>query len=100
VSTGVPEAQIINSILEGLINYHPVNDNLPEPGVASSWEHNEDYSTWTFHLRPDARWSNGDTVTAHDFVYSFKRMLDRSSWANTRRCFSSSRTGKPTRWAS
>lgn len=76
VATGVTENRIISAITEGLIAYHPDNDNLPSPGVAESWDHNDDYSVWTFHLRPDSLWSNGDPVTADDFVYSYKRMLE------------------------
>ena len=75
VVTGVPENRIISTLLEGLISYHPTDDNIPEPGVAERWESNEDYSVWTFYLREDAQWSNGDPVTAQDFVYSWNRML-------------------------
>ena len=45
------------------------------PGVAERWEVSEDGLTYTFHLRQDARWSNGDPVTAHDFVYAWRRAL-------------------------
>jgi oligopeptide transport system substrate-binding protein len=75
-ATGVTENRIISSLIEGLIAYHPTDDNLPEPGVAERWEMNEDASVWTFHLREDASWSNGDPVTAADFVYSYERMLN------------------------
>ncbi|MEM7673543.1 MAG: peptide ABC transporter substrate-binding protein [Verrucomicrobiota bacterium] len=75
VVTGVPENRIISSLIEGLIAYHPSDDNIPEPGVAESWEHNEDYSKWVFNLRKDALWSNGDPVIADHFVYSWNRML-------------------------
>ena len=73
--TGVPENHIISSLIEGLIAYHPTNDLEPEPGVAESWEHNEDFTVWRFKLRDNARWSNGEPVTAGDFVYSWQRML-------------------------
>lgn len=46
------------------------------PGVASSWDHSEDFKTWTFHLRPEAKWSNGDPVVAGDFVYAWQRLAD------------------------
>jgi oligopeptide transport system substrate-binding protein len=46
------------------------------PGVASSWETSADGKTWVFHLRPEARWSNGDSVTAEDFVYAWRRTVD------------------------
>lgn len=75
VVTGVTENRIISTLLEGLISYHPTDDNIPEPGVAERWESNEDHSVWIFHLRDDARWSNRDPVTAQDFVYSWNRML-------------------------
>jgi oligopeptide transport system substrate-binding protein len=74
--TGVPENRIISALVEGLIAYHPTDDSAPEPGVAKSWEPNHDYSEWTFHLHPEARWSNGDPVRAQDFVYSWERMLN------------------------
>ena len=48
----------------------------PEPAAADSYESSPDGKTWTFHLRRGARWSDGRPVTAHDFVYSFRRMLD------------------------
>ena len=47
----------------------------PLPGVAESWQTSADGLTWTFRLRAEARWSNGDVVTAHDFVFSFRRLL-------------------------
>ncbi len=72
--TGVPENKIISALLEGLISYHPTDDLKPEPGMAESWESNDDYTVWTFHLR-DAKWSNGDPVRAGDFAYSWQRML-------------------------
>ena len=73
--TGVPEGRICSAIFEGLTRNR--SDNLePEPGVAASWEISDDRRTYTFHLRPDARWSNGDPVTARDFQYSLRRLLD------------------------
>ena len=48
----------------------------PEPAAADGYESTPDGKTWTFHLRQGARWSDGRPVTAHDFVYSFRRMLD------------------------
>ncbi len=73
--TGVTENNIITALVEGLISYHPADDNIPEPGVAESWEHDGTATEWTFRLREDALWSNGDPVTAGDFVYSWNRML-------------------------
>jgi len=73
--TGVPENHIISSLVEGLITYHPTDDLIPAPGVAESWESNDDYTVWTFTLRDDAVWTNGDPVVAGDFTYSWQRIL-------------------------
>ncbi len=73
--TGVPENKIIQALIEGLIAYHPDDDTKPAPGVAESWEHNDDYTVWTFKLRDNAKWTNGDPVVAGDFVYSWQRIL-------------------------
>ncbi|MEI9985464.1 MAG: peptide ABC transporter substrate-binding protein [Aliidongia sp.] len=48
----------------------------PVPGVAESWDIAPDGKSWTFHLRHDTKWSNGDPVTADDFIYSFRRLVD------------------------
>lgn len=70
---GVPESNISRDLFEGLL----VSDlqGHPSPGVAESWD-NKDFKVWTFHLRKDAKWSNGDPVTAQDFVYSWQRLAD------------------------
>ena len=73
--TGVTENQIIQTMVEGLIAYHPDDDTVPYPGVAQSWESNDDFTVWTFKLRDNAKWSNGDQVVASDFVYSWERIL-------------------------
>lgn len=70
---GVPESHVIRDLLEGLVNQD--GDGNTVPGVAESWE-TKDNRTFIFHLRKDAKWSNGDPVTAGDFVYSFKRAVD------------------------
>lgn len=70
-----PGGTIINNIFEGLTQPNP-HDLSPEPGVATSWEKSADKRTWTFHLRPNAKWSDGVPVTADDFVYSWTRVLD------------------------
>jgi oligopeptide transport system substrate-binding protein len=71
--SGVPESNIIRDLLEGLINQD--SDGNLVPGVAESWE-TADNKTWIFKLRNDAKWSNGDSVTADDFVYSWRRLAD------------------------
>lgn len=70
---GVPEANLARDQFEGLVNID-LNGEI-RPGVAESWE-NDDYRVWRFNLRKDAKWSNGDPVTAEDFVYSWKRLVD------------------------
>ncbi|NAW70032.1 oligopeptide ABC transporter substrate-binding protein OppA [Vibrio sp. V27_P1S3P104] len=72
-SQGVPESHVIRDLLEGLVNQDA--DGNVIPGVAESWE-TTDNQTYTFHLRKEAKWSNGDPVTAQDFVYSWQRALD------------------------
>jgi len=70
---GVPESNANRDVLEGLI----ISDvqGHPIPGVAESWD-NKDGKVWTFHLRKDAKWSNGEPLTAQDFVYSWQRLAD------------------------
>lgn len=70
---GVPESNVNRDVLEGLVT-SDLQGHV-EPAVAESWE-NKDFTVWTFHLRKDAKWSNGDPVTAGDFVYSWRRLAD------------------------
>ncbi|AGH38773.1 Periplasmic oligopeptide-binding protein [Bibersteinia trehalosi USDA-ARS-USMARC-189] len=69
---GLPEAQISYQLLEGLVTKD--SDGNEQPGMAVSWESSSDFKQWTFKLRPDAKWSNGEPVTAHDFVFSWQRL--------------------------
>ena len=73
VSSGQPEARLHVGLYDGLTEYHP-ETGQPIPGLAERWEPNSDNSAFTFHLR-EAKWSNGDPITAHDFVYSLRRGL-------------------------
>ena len=74
LTTGIPEFTILHAIGEGLVNADG-KDLHPTPAAAQSWEVSPDGLTYTFHLRPDAVWSNGAPVTAQDFVRSFQRVL-------------------------
>lgn len=74
VVTGVSENKIVSALFEGLVSKHPETLEVV-PGVAESWDISEDGKTYTFHLREDARWSNGDPVTAVDFHWSWQRLL-------------------------
>ncbi len=75
VVTGVPENHLIRALFEGLTVKNPYTLE-PEPGVAQSWDISEDGKTVTFHINPRAKWSNGDPMTAHDYVWSWDRALD------------------------
>ncbi|UNU73207.1 ABC transporter substrate-binding protein [Moraxella nasovis] len=70
--SGVPESNLIRQMLIGLTTTD--NDGNTIPGMASEWS-TDDNKVWTFKIR-DAKWSNGDPVTAQDFEYSFKRLTD------------------------
>lgn len=74
-STTVPEmtsAEMINNVMEGLFR---IKNNHAEPGLATKTKVSKDGLTYTLTLR-DSKWSNGDPVTAHDFVYAWRRTVD------------------------
>ncbi|MDC7231991.1 MAG: peptide ABC transporter substrate-binding protein [Spirochaetales bacterium] len=68
------EAQIFTALYEGLVSYHPANLQ-PEPGMAESWTISEDGMTYTFNLRDDLQWSNGEVLTAEDIRQSWIKLL-------------------------
>lgn len=72
-AVGLPEIQVIRDLFEGLTNQDAQGKIVP--GVAQSWSSN-DNKTWVFTLRNNVRWSNGEPVTAQDFVYSWQRLVD------------------------
>lgn len=74
IVTGVTEHNIISALFEGLVSEDPI-DLHPVPGMAKNWEVFEDGKRYIFYIREDAIWSNGDAVTAYDFVYSYERIL-------------------------
>jgi oligopeptide transport system substrate-binding protein len=74
---GVPEARIAGCLFEGLTSNHPRTLD-PVPGVAEKWEISADGKTYTFRLR-DCKWSDGRPVTAHDFVFGWRRILNPST---------------------
>lgn len=75
VMVGEPEGRIAEAIFEGLTRLE-ARSLQPVPGAAESWEIAPDGKTYTFHLRPEARWSDGRALTAHDFVYAWRRMQE------------------------
>ncbi len=72
--TGVSEGRLADALFEGLVTLDP-ETLAPRPGVAQSWTVSADGQTYTFQLRKNARWTNGDPVTARDFLRSWKRVL-------------------------
>ncbi|PGU10968.1 peptide ABC transporter substrate-binding protein [Bacillus cereus] len=78
-STDTLGAQILGNTMEGL--YRLDKDNKPIPAAAESSTKSEDGKKYTFKLRKDAKWSNGDPVTAKDFVFAWQRLLDKNTAA-------------------
>ncbi len=74
IITGTKEFNVALSLFEGLAGVDPI-DVHPVPAAAESWEISPDGRVYTFHLRANGKWSNGDPVTARDFAYSFQRIL-------------------------
>ncbi len=68
------ESNILRDLYEGLVVYDAKAKVIP--GVAESWTVSDDGGTYTFKLRSSAKWSNGDTVTASDFVFSLRRIME------------------------
>ncbi|WP_394140992.1 peptide ABC transporter substrate-binding protein [Cytobacillus oceanisediminis] len=64
----------LNNLMEGLTRLG--KDHEPEAAIAEKWDVSEDGKTYTFHIREDAKWSNGDDVTAGDFEFAWKRLLN------------------------
>ncbi len=74
VMTSSSDSDIARALFEGLVTFNPETLAI-EPGTASSWDISEDGRTYTFHLNPAARWSNGEALTAQDWEWSFMRSL-------------------------
>jgi oligopeptide transport system substrate-binding protein len=81
LATSVAEGNVIHALFEGLVEPDPV-DLHPVPGVAERWEVSPDGLSYTFHLRPNALWSDGTPLTAKDFVGSYQRILTASLGAD------------------
>ena len=69
------EQTILGALFEGLVNLSPDGQTIV-PGAAEKWEVSPDGLTYTFHLHPGLQWSNGDPLTAEDFLYSFRRIVE------------------------
>ncbi|MFS0782597.1 peptide ABC transporter substrate-binding protein [Bacillus sp. 1P06AnD] len=64
----------LNNLMEGMVRLD--KNNEPKPAMAEKWDVSDDGKVYTFHIRDKAKWSNGDSVTAGDFEYAWKRLLD------------------------
>ena len=73
-TTTVSENRVLRDLYEGLLAQNEKGEAIP--GAAASWDISEDGLTYTFHMRENAKWSNGDPVTAGDFEFSFRRIMD------------------------
>ncbi|UOY93209.1 peptide ABC transporter substrate-binding protein [Ectobacillus sp. JY-23] len=73
-ATDAVSFNVMNNVMEGL--YRLDKDQKPTPGVAESFKKSDDGKTYTFKLRKDAKWSNGDPVTAKDFVFAWQRAVN------------------------
>ncbi len=83
-ATGNIESRLIFALFDGLLEMLPEGEpdpktglqpTTPQPGMADSYEVSDDGKTYTFHIRKDARWTDGTPVTSHDFKWSWQRML-------------------------
>lgn len=72
--TGIPESHIVDNLFEGLVTLDPYTFE-PKPGMAESWTISPDGKTYTFQIRKNAKWSDGTSLTAKDFVWSWARAL-------------------------
>ncbi len=72
--TGQPEARIMIGLYDRLVEYHPKTMD-PVPSLATHWEQNSDGTVYTFYMRKEGKFSNGDPIKATDMVWSIKRAL-------------------------
>ena len=82
ISEGQPEARLYMALYEGLVEYD-AKTLAPQAALAERWDINNDSSEFTFHLRRNGRWSNGDPIDANDFVYSFRRAFAKETASHT-----------------
>ncbi|OIL38368.1 peptide ABC transporter substrate-binding protein [Oenococcus oeni] len=66
--------EVAANVQQGLLSR--TSSGAPKAGLAKSWSHSKDGLTWTFHLRKGLKWSNGDALTAEDFVYAWQRTVN------------------------
>lgn len=81
IIVGQPDGRVVQALFEGLTRYNPTNA-APMPAIAERWDISEDAKTYTFYLRTNAAWSNGDPITSADFIYSWFRVLEPATAAD------------------
>ena len=77
---GVPASNVLRDLFEGLVMEDPSGSYIS--GAAESWSLSEDAKTYVFKMRENGKWSNGDVVTAEDFVYGLRRSVDPATLSN------------------
>ncbi|MEY4763236.1 MAG: hypothetical protein RLZZ200_3093 [Pseudomonadota bacterium] len=92
LATDVPTQRLLDDLFEGLTRIDGAGNVAP--GVAASWDRSADGLTWTFHLRGDAHWSNGDPLTAQDFAYGWRRTVDPATASEYAQAFAPLRNGQ------
>lgn len=70
----ISEARLMDDLYSGLVTFSAAGTVIP--GSAERWDISDDGLTYTFYLREEARWSNGDPVTADDFVFTYQRLME------------------------
>lgn len=85
-AAGAPETDIIRAVYEGLTDWD--GKTLESvPAIAAGWASSDDFRTWTFQLRPNARWTNNEKITAADFVRSWRRVVEQGEKASHHKLF-------------
>lgn len=79
ITTSTGSMNVMRHLMDGLVYLD--QEDKPVPAIAESWEISEDGLTYTFKLRQDAKWTNGDPVTAHDFVYAWNQLFTAENGA-------------------
>lgn len=80
--SGQPDGNVVRLLFEGLLEYDPKDSGKSIPGVAERYDVSPDGTVYTFHLRKDAKWSDGAPLTTQDFLYSWERVLNPKTGAS------------------
>lgn len=80
MASAPPETDVVRAIFDGLTELDPKTLEAT-PAIAEKWSASDDFKTWTFHLRKNAKWSNGKPVRAQEFLESWKRVAEMGTAA-------------------